>query len=343
MSRLRAGEESGQVIVLFVLSLVALLGIAGLVLDVGTAWVEKRHDQAAVDAAVLAAAAELPESTSAATAAAQDYATRNERGAGLLAPSFSTAGTTNDTVTLTLKSTVQTSFARVVGKDQFDVTVRAKASVKSYKGFSSPIVPWAVAQADLRFDQTVVVHSGGGGAVAPGNFGAVDLPVEDDRSDTCPLSTGGNDYEDALAGRLDVCTVRIGSTLSSAGGVKSGPTQSGLEDRRTDGRAIINPFDPATVLQPDGAGGTELAVFDHPNVVLIPVINAWPNGNGNVTVQGFAWFVITRYDRATVEGRFVHGSLSRPDMMCQTGTGLVPCPLGAYDAGGVSKVIQLSG
>ena len=112
MSRLRAGEESGQVIVLFVLSLVALLGIAGLVLDVGTAWVEKRHDQAAVDAAVLAAAAELPESTSAATAAAQDYATRNERGAGLLAPSFSTAGTTNDTVTLTLKSTVQTSFAR---------------------------------------------------------------------------------------------------------------------------------------------------------------------------------------------------------------------------------------
>lgn len=66
-SRLRSGDaragrpESGQALVLMVLCLVVLLGMAGLVVDIGRSYVAQRQLQQAVDAAALAAAQDLPD------------------------------------------------------------------------------------------------------------------------------------------------------------------------------------------------------------------------------------------------------------------------------------------
>src|ERR1700736_4392982 len=73
--RLRA--QSGQVLLLNVVFLTVLLGMSALVIDVGSLYRAKRHDQAIVDAAALAAAQALPGDTSAATGLAIQYAQKN--------------------------------------------------------------------------------------------------------------------------------------------------------------------------------------------------------------------------------------------------------------------------
>ncbi len=61
VDRLRPGP--GQVIVIVAICMVAFLGMVGLVVDVGELYVTQRHLQTAADAAALAAARDLPNST----------------------------------------------------------------------------------------------------------------------------------------------------------------------------------------------------------------------------------------------------------------------------------------
>jgi Flp pilus assembly protein TadG len=64
------GKRRGQVIIMFAAALVALLGTLGLVIDVGRLYYSYRALQASTDAAALAGAAALPNSTASAQAAA---------------------------------------------------------------------------------------------------------------------------------------------------------------------------------------------------------------------------------------------------------------------------------
>jgi Flp pilus assembly protein TadG len=59
MNRHRSPRERGQILVLFALSLVAIIGMVGLVLDSGGAYAQKRGEQNAADVAALAAANDL--------------------------------------------------------------------------------------------------------------------------------------------------------------------------------------------------------------------------------------------------------------------------------------------
>lgn len=78
-SRLARRKDHGQVLVLFALSAVVLLAGAGLAVDIGRFYSERRYLQNAADAAALAAANALirGESNANAEAAARDVLTRN--------------------------------------------------------------------------------------------------------------------------------------------------------------------------------------------------------------------------------------------------------------------------
>jgi hypothetical protein len=54
------GGQCGQALVISALALMSLMGVIGLVIDVGSAYVQSREAQAAADAAALAAADDLP-------------------------------------------------------------------------------------------------------------------------------------------------------------------------------------------------------------------------------------------------------------------------------------------
>jgi hypothetical protein len=123
MNRLR--RETGQAAVLSVVFMAALLGAVALVLDVGSWFREQRATQSAADAAALAGAQELPESTGLASALATQYLTANGGGDGAL--SFSTRQLTNDTINVGVTRQASGVFAKLFGIDSVDVHAHASA------------------------------------------------------------------------------------------------------------------------------------------------------------------------------------------------------------------------
>ena len=125
MTRLRT--EAGQAAVLTVIFMAALLGAVALVLDVGSWFRAQRATQSAADAAALAGAQALPESTGTANALANQYLGANGGGAGQV--TFSTKNVANDTVTVNVTRQADGFFAKLFGIDSVDV--HAKASARS--------------------------------------------------------------------------------------------------------------------------------------------------------------------------------------------------------------------
>jgi hypothetical protein len=132
--------ERGQVLLIVILALVALLGVAAFAIDVGYAYYAKRQLQSAADAAALAGAQDLPDAA-AATATAQSYAAANTP-SNISGFAFTyTASCTKTAVIatgctasvnpneLTVAGTAQTDtwFARLFGLSHFDMSAHANA------------------------------------------------------------------------------------------------------------------------------------------------------------------------------------------------------------------------
>lgn len=132
-----ARDEAGQVLALFVIALVFILGMVALSIDVGHAFYVKRSLQASADAAATAAALELPNGN-----AARSRALEYGSGPGGLngsdrIPDVTTATTLRclpaapcnpvNAITVKESTTVKTFFARVVGLDSFNISARATA------------------------------------------------------------------------------------------------------------------------------------------------------------------------------------------------------------------------
>lgn len=173
MHRQSHHRERGQVLVIFTVGLVALLGFAALAVDVGRLVAERRHVQNAADAGVLAACQKLIDGAteSDAAQAGRDVALINLAGspAGGSAtiaavgspeyedgqpsdPPYLVSGVLIETHTevmgtsvtvykrarLAIESTVATTLARAVGIDSLDTGARARCGMEG--GPTVPIV-----------------------------------------------------------------------------------------------------------------------------------------------------------------------------------------------------------
>jgi Flp pilus assembly protein TadG len=136
-ARRRLRKESGQALVLIVLSLVSLLGMAALAVDVGYAYYVQRSLQASADAAALAGAQELPNGSTA-TAIARTYsASEGQKNARANVRGVTTTASAKcvsiapcypvNAVEVRESVSVPTRFAKVLGIDTFDVNVRSTA------------------------------------------------------------------------------------------------------------------------------------------------------------------------------------------------------------------------
>lgn len=120
-------NERGQAVVLAVLFLTGLMGMATLVIDAGSWFRAQRDMQRVADAAALAGAQELPESTSKASALAFQYTTKNGAAAAGSNVTFPTAST----IRVHASKKVDGFFAKVFHVDSF--TVGATASARAMK------------------------------------------------------------------------------------------------------------------------------------------------------------------------------------------------------------------
>lgn len=138
MNSLRS--DRGQATVLTVIFLVALLGAVALVLDVGSWFREQRDTQSTADAAALAAAQALPESTGEANALADEYLAKN--GGGSATVRFSSGPVANDTVTVEVDREAPGVFSKLFGIESVtvDATATARAGGLDAARWVAPIV-----------------------------------------------------------------------------------------------------------------------------------------------------------------------------------------------------------
>ncbi len=132
-------DEDGQVMVLFALLMVVILGFAALVIDIGQVQVSRISMQNAADAAALAGAQDLP-NTSKAISAAKSVAKIN----GVDEADIQVVTPYKDDPTkiqVTVKENVKFSFARILGFTDTDVSKDAAAVMKkSWAGEALPFI-----------------------------------------------------------------------------------------------------------------------------------------------------------------------------------------------------------
>ena len=124
---MNARNQRGQATILSLVFLTVLLGMAALVLDVGSWYRADRDTQKTADAAALAGAQALPDSTGNASTLASDYANKN--GGGLDTVNFSSSYGPNDTIKVTIKKPAPGIFTKLFGVSS--VTVGSKATART--------------------------------------------------------------------------------------------------------------------------------------------------------------------------------------------------------------------
>jgi hypothetical protein len=122
-------NQRGQSLVLSLLFLTVLVGMAAMVVDVGSWYRADRKLQANADAAALAGAQELPANTAAAEASALEYAETNDGGVEAKGVKFRTTVLPNDTIEVNADRPAPGFFAQLFGRSS--VEVRAKAAART--------------------------------------------------------------------------------------------------------------------------------------------------------------------------------------------------------------------
>ena len=120
-------SDRGQATVLTLVFLVVLMGMAALVLDLGSWYRADRATQSTADAAALAGAQALPSSPTNANTLSLQYVTKN--GGGSPSVTFSTKYLTNDTVKVNVTKPAQGIFTKLFGVRT--VTVGSHASARA--------------------------------------------------------------------------------------------------------------------------------------------------------------------------------------------------------------------
>jgi hypothetical protein len=116
-------KEAGQIIAIFALMLVVLLGLVGIAIDVTYAWREELRVQRAADAAALAGVVYLPGDVTGGVSAAQAEAGKN----GFTSVSAHQNTGNPRQMDVTVSARVSTFFLRALGWDHFDVSRQSHA------------------------------------------------------------------------------------------------------------------------------------------------------------------------------------------------------------------------
>jgi Flp pilus assembly protein TadG len=296
------GEQRGQTLPIACLFLAVLLGLSGLVVDLGNGYFQRRQAQNIADAAALAGAEAIPSGTW--TTAAQSYAAKNDKAGDQV--TVSSNGT--DSVTVTVSRSVPTFLLGIVGTGSLKVTSNATATVEAIGQVNGHVAPYAV---------TTDAYAGGTGTTlftqnAPGAYGTVDLPTTDNTTGgSCSGNTNKGTQQNLtqeLQGSLLAGELQIGGCLS----LKPGATQPAGNVTTT---MLPGDNSMGSDLQSLGNGAYQVIPQTYdinglpPRLLYVPIVDQLTQGNSQVTIKGFAWFYMTGASGGgsslTINGKFV--------------------------------------
>ena len=301
--------QKGQVAVIIALLIVCLMGMAALVVDVGSLYQKRASFQTVADSAALAGAQELPDSGRAIQVAIE-YAARNDVNITSSDVVISSTLAPNDTIKVTLSDPAPVYFAGVLGINTVDVGASATAMVGEPKQVYY-LVPWAaivwvgatnwwdvlVPGTDkqiITYDKTSSKSDfcAWSEDPLPLNWNAVIYPGRIINGCSFPLSVGNTIYVRAISMPITVppTTTRVGAL-------------SDLDWSNLDSFATLT----YTV---DGV--IKLAKSDT-QLVIVPVIEKPKKIGDPATIKAFAPFIILSKTgsgtSAKIIGKFIHQAL----------------------------------
>ncbi len=265
--------RKGSVLIIVAVALVALLGIAALVVDAGLLYYTKVFLSNAADAAALAGVQELWKDQDVAVAIAKTYAESNGVDEGGVIAEILPDGRT---IKVTTSKTVSLVFARVLGFSSTDVKASAKARVGTAKSAKN-VVPFGVVWGDFEFGEKKTLKvSAGDASVVRGNFGALALGGKEEEGGDAFRDNIKKGYEGILKVGDEVPTL-----IWTKPGNMSGPTCDGVNYRLS--QCTHDP--PCTI---------EHFVRGCPRIVIVPVVRTFEHvhGRGEVELLGFAAFIL---------------------------------------------------
>jgi Flp pilus assembly protein TadG len=286
-------DQQGQVAIIIALLLISFVGMTALVVDMGSMYEERRSLQSAADAAALAGAQELPESSAAAIQKATENIATNRPDISSIDIAVSTYFVANDQITVTVHNPDSpVYFGRVYGVNSANVSATATAIVGRPQIFAG-IVPWGVVADDWVPGDEYTLKSGP--PSHGGNFGALRIG-----------GNGANNYKDNIINGVDV-PLQVGDWIDTEPGNMTGPTNKGTETRIYDqADNTLNSFD---YLTEPNTGGYKLTNSKDSQFVICPLISALPHGAGSVEILAFIPFIITGYSGSEVYGTFLNEAL----------------------------------
>jgi Flp pilus assembly protein TadG len=258
-----ASDQRGSTIILAGLSMVLLMGAAGLVIDGGTLYVTKSQLQKAANAAALSGAQELTGQAANVSAIVSDILQKHKEEGSLVSKEIQM----KSSIRLHLQKNVKLGFAQLFGFKSVPVTVQAAAQIQPMGS--------AVGAAPLGIDDSIVLEYNrpyqlkvDNTGVQSGNFGILALG-----------GPGASTYEDNLLHGYS-SAIDIGKVIDTQTGNIAEKTRSSVQAR-------INacPYPPG-----------DYSHLDCARIILIPVyhpVDFTSNQLKQIRVTGFAYFYIT--------------------------------------------------
>jgi Flp pilus assembly protein TadG len=284
---LRSGE-SGQGLVVVVISMLVILGMMALVLDSGWLVVQRRHVQNAADAAALAGAQQLGKGStdSAVLSSVQNFATVHNKANTITAQYYPggeevgqgsiPVGATGVTVTATIQA--ETFFAGLFGIDDLTTTARSGARYGGVAEMTTGVYPIAVEWENFQYGQSYNIWAGGG----PGNFGWLGWDGCTNTPCLCTsLTPPGNSENYVNPYDSDDDVLSIGDWVQGSTGKKNASCVRSKLDN------FINNATPITIVVWDQAQGS--------------------GSNLNYHIAGFAVFIVESYNLPSnrITGHFI--------------------------------------
>jgi hypothetical protein len=312
--RLKRCGERGVVLPIVALSMVGISGLVALSIDVGRMTQTRRALQNAADGAAHAGVQVLPNDVTDAQNAAYTWASRNGVSfAEVASVSFSRTNVNNDTITVTTRRTVPSTFGRVVGFDSGTITATAKAVVGSIA--SSPgLFPFGLVDLNgpsnpgfgYSYGQQVVLREAPSNFFGPGNYGFLRID-----------GNGGSNIRTTLDNGGSITRYHIGDSVDTQTGQATGPVTSGLQDWANShgdnwDNSPCNDWNASHTYVDGKLAVTQACRY---RLVLIPIINYWPNGNGTVQILGFAQMYMQHWqagDGKRLDAIFIQDTYSHP-------------------------------
>jgi len=277
-------DNKGTVTVLVAAAMVAFCAITALVVDAGALYLTRAKLSQGADAAVLAAAQELPSDQWSAVTKGYDYADKN--GINNSEINFVVSDNKREIKARVVKS-VEFFFAPIFGLLSGQTNAQAAVRVSNVSGVKG-VAPLGIKEQNFQYG-TVYTLKEGGGAGETGWYGALAIN-----------GSGSGVFEQNLMYGSTV-TIRANDEVPvpTEAGNMSGATRDGIAYRLNacnhQPRCSPSSFDP-----------------DCPRILIVPIIRPLVYSNGHlqeVLVLGFGAFLVNSFsgngNESVIEGAFV--------------------------------------